>query len=114
MPFISITRLRVRSWGYLPAFFIQTLRIARQAAGTDGNLAIVLLKDRRNTFWTATSWSSERSMKDFMHAKPHGPTMRKLLNWCDEAALVHWTQAGSELPEWAAAHQRLQLEGRPS
>ena len=53
-------------------------------------------------------------MKAFMHAKPHGPTMRSLLEWCDEAALVHWTQAGAELPSWEEAHARLQKEGRPS
>ena len=53
-------------------------------------------------------------MKAFMHAKPHGPTMRRLLHWCDEAALVHWTQAGAELPSWEEAHKRIQQEGRPS
>lgn len=31
MPFVSIARLRVRSWSYVPAFVVQTLRIARQA-----------------------------------------------------------------------------------
>ena len=59
MPIVSITRIRVRSWSYLPAFFVQTLRIARQAARADGSLAVALLRDRRNTFWTSTSWSSE-------------------------------------------------------
>ena len=114
MPIVSITRIRVRSWSYLPALFVQTLRIARQAARADGSLAVTLLRDRRNTFWTSTSWSSESSMKAFMHAKPHGPTMRRLLDWCDEAALVHWTQPGAELPSWGEAHQRIQHEGRPS
>jgi hypothetical protein len=114
MPFVSITRIRVRSWRYLPLFLIQSLRIARQARKTDGNLAVKLLADRRNTYWTGTSWSSERSMKAFMHAKPHGPTMRSQLEWCDEAANVHWTQAGVELPSWEEAHKRLQQEGRPS
>ena len=114
MPVVSITRLRVRSWRYLPGFLIQTLRIARQAARADGNLAVRLLRDRRNTFWTGTSWSSEGSMKDFIRAKPHGPTMRRLLDWCDEAALVHWTQPDPDFPAWTEAHERLQHEGRPS
>jgi hypothetical protein len=114
MPVISITRLRVRSWLYVPAFFVQTLRIARQAASADGNLSVKLLRDRRNTFWTATSWSAEGSMKAFMHAKPHGPTMRKLLHWCDEAALVHWTQVAADVPSWEEAHRRIQADGRPS
>ena len=114
MPFVSITRLRVRSWRYLPAFLVQTLRIARQAARAEGHLEVKLLQDRWNTFWTATSWSSEGSMKAFMHGKPHGPTLRSLLQWCDEAALVHWAQAGAELPSWEEAHRRIQQEGRPS
>ncbi len=53
-------------------------------------------------------------MRAFMLAKPHGPTMRRLLEWCDEAALVHWTQAFVELPAWEEAHKRLQQEGRRS
>jgi hypothetical protein len=114
MPFVSITRLRVRSWWYLPPFFLQSLRIARQAASADGNLDVLLLQDRQHTFWTATSWSSEASMKAFMLAKPHGPAMRNLLEWCDEAAVVHWTQDGAELPPWEEAHRRIQQQGRPS
>jgi heme-degrading monooxygenase HmoA len=97
-----------------PRSLFKTLRIARQAARADGNLAVRLLRDRRKTFWTGTTWSSEDSVKAFMHAKPHGPTMRSLLNWCDEAALVHWTQAGEELPSWGEAHKRIQQEGRRS
>jgi hypothetical protein len=52
MPVVSITRVRVRSWAYVPAFFVDTLRSARQAARADGNLHVALLRDRRNTFWT--------------------------------------------------------------
>src|SRR6185503_5442617 len=114
MALVSITRLRVRSWRYLPAFFIQTLRIARQAAKADGSLAVRLLRNSGNSFWTGTTWSSEAAMKAFMLAPPHGPTMRKLLDWCDEASLVHWTQEGDALPSWQEAHRRLQQEGRPS
>jgi hypothetical protein len=40
--------------------------------------------------------------------------MRKLLEWCDEAALVHWTQDSAQLPSWDEAHKRLQQEGRRS
>ena len=47
-----------------------------------------------------------------MHTSPHGPVMRKLLNWCDEAAVVHWSQEGAEPPSWPEAHVRLQQEGR--
>lgn len=114
MPVVSITRLRVRSWLYLPAFLIATLRIVRQARQADGNLAVKVLSDRRRTFWTCTSWDSEASLKAFILATPHGPAMRKLLNWCDEASLVHWTEDSDELPSWTEAHHRMLRYGRPS
>jgi hypothetical protein len=53
-------------------------------------------------------------MRRFMLAQPHGKTMRKLLEWCDEAALVHWQQDQPDLPSWTEAHRRLQAEGRTS
>ena len=114
MPFLSITRLRVRSRRFLPGFFVYAIRSARQAARAEGNLAIKLLRDRRNTFWTATLWDSEAAMKRFMTAGVHGRAMRKLLHWCNEAALVHWTQESAVLPSWPEAHARLEAEGRPS
>jgi len=40
MPLVSITRLRVRSFRYLPAFLVGSLRAARAAKNTTGNLAV--------------------------------------------------------------------------
>ena len=114
MPVVSVTRLRVRSWIYLPAFLIRSIRIARQAKRSPGNLAVKLLQDRGKTFWTSTSWESEAAMRTFMLAPPHGPAMRKLLEWCDEAALVHWSQTSPELPGWTEAYERMQRDGRTS
>ena len=114
MAFVSITRLRVRSWRFLPIFFLQALRVGRQAAKSDGNLSSRVLRERQNTFWTSTTWTSEAAMKAFMHASPHGPVMRKLMKWCNEAAVVHWSQESTEPPSWAEAHMRLQQEGRRS
>lgn len=114
MPVVSITRLRVRSWRFVPAFLFSALRIGVQARNAEGSLAVKVFRDARNTFWTSTSWDSEASMRAFMIAKPHGPAMHKLLKWCDEAALVHWTQDDADLPSWSEAHIRMQREGRPS
>jgi len=114
MPAVSITRLRVRSYLYLPAFFLRALRIGQQAKKAPGNLGAKVLNDRRKTFWTCTAWVSDDAMRAFMLAPPHGPAMRKLLEWCDEASLVHWSQPGLELPTWTEAHERLQREGRRS
>lgn len=114
MPVISVTRLRVRSWRYLPGFLFASLRIGKQAARADGNFAAKVFRDRRNAFWTCTCWDSESSMKAFMLTAPHGPAMRKLLEWCDEAALVHWTQENQDLPTWSEAHRRMLRSGRLS
>ncbi len=114
MPIVSVTRLRVRRWWYLPAFLVSAIRSSRQAKAAEGNLGVKLLADRRKAFWTCTAWDTESAMKQFMLAPPHGPAMRKLLTWCDEAALVHWTQPDPEMPSWLEAHRRLQSEGRRS
>ncbi|MGB2621506.1 MAG: DUF3291 domain-containing protein [Candidatus Acidiferrum sp.] len=114
MPLVSVTRLRVRSWRFMPMFLVYALRSSRQASRAEGNLALKLLPDRRQTFWTITLWTSEAAMKRFMISGAHGRAMRKLLHWCDEAALVHWTQETDALPSWLEAHARLESEGRPS
>lgn len=114
MPLVSVTRLRVRSWRYLPAFLFAAVRIPGQARKAQGNIAATVLRGPRNAFWTCTCWDSEASMRAFMHAQPHGPAMRKLMVWCDEASVVHWTQQSAELPSWTEAHRRMQEEGRPS
>jgi len=114
VPIISITRLRVRSWFYIPAFFFQAVRTSRQAAAAEGNLAVKMLRESGNIFWTSTSWSSANAIKAYMLAAPHGPVMRKLMDWCDEAAVVRWEQESVELPPWEEAHRRLQQDGRLS
>ncbi len=114
MPLVSITRLRVRSLRFLLAFIWYSLRSARQASRAPGNLATQILKERKRAFWTATAWTDESAMKNFMLASPHRVAMRKLLEWCDEAALVHWVQGTKDLPDWKEAQRRLQAEGRRS
>jgi heme-degrading monooxygenase HmoA len=114
MPLVSITRLRVRSWRYLLPFLYRALQSARQAKAAEGSLAVSVLRQPRSVFWTRTVWISEEAMKSFMLSGPHRQVMRRLLEWCDEAAVAHWTQQSSEPPSWPEAHRRLQQEGRAS
>jgi heme-degrading monooxygenase HmoA len=111
MLLVSITRLRVRSFRYLPVFLLGSLRSAREAKNASGNLAVSVLSDANLTFWTRTLWTDERSMRAFMFAPAHRRVMPKLLQWCDEAAVTHWLQ---ETPSWQEVHRRLQQEGRTS
>ena len=114
MPLVSLTRLRVRSWAHLPAFVVATVRAALQARRAEGNLAVRLLRDAHNTFWTCTLWSDEAAMKAFMLSGAHRTIMPRLLEWCNEAAVARWTQTSAEVPAWQECHERMQRDGRPS
>jgi hypothetical protein len=114
MPFVSITRLRVRSWRYLPAFLFQALRAARQAKAASGSLAVSVLRDADLAFWTRTVWIEEAAMRSFMVSGTHRRVMPRLLEWCDEASVVHWVQDSPEPPSWPESHRRMQQEGRRS
>lgn len=98
----------------MPAFIIAAVRIGKQAAQAEGCLAAKVFRDRRNAFWTSTCWESEAAMKAFMLEGAHGEAMRKLLHWCDEASVAHWTQESAELPSWGEAHRRMLRHGRAS
>jgi heme-degrading monooxygenase HmoA len=114
MALISITRLRVRSFRYLPGFIFYALLSARQAKRALGNLGVGLLRDADRTFWTRTAWRDEAAMEAFMVAKPHRSAMAKLVEWCNEASVVHWTQESPDLPNWHEAHRKMVAEGRRS
>ncbi len=114
MPFISITRLRLRSIRFLPFFAFRTLRSLRQVRTAPGFQGGQVLPDRSWTFWTMTAWDSQESMRRYMTAGAHSAAMPRLLHWCDEASIVHWEQAESALPTWAEADQRMRTGGRPS
>ena len=114
MPFVPLTRLRVRSWRYLPGFLIQSLRAARKAKLAVGSLAVSVLRDANRAFWTRTVWRDEAAMRSFMLSGVHREVMGHLVEWCDEAALAHWVQDANEPPSWTDAHRRFQQEGRRS
>jgi hypothetical protein len=114
MTFISVTRLRIRSIRFLPGFLYYALRSTRQARQTPGNVEVRTRNDANLTFWTATAWKDEASMRAFMMSGPHRKAMSKLIHWCCEASIVHWTQEASALPDWQEAHRRMLAEGRPS
>ncbi|MFD1033216.1 DUF3291 domain-containing protein [Sphingomonas hankookensis] len=114
MPFVSITRLRIRAVRFLPAFLIDTLSSARQVKRADGYLGGRMLADRRRTYWTMTLWDDAATMRAYMTTGPHRRAMPKLLRWCDQASIAHWTQDDTTLPTWEEADRRMRDEGRVS
>jgi hypothetical protein len=114
MTFVSITRLRIRSLRFLLPFSINTLRTTKQVKGAHGFLGGMLLVDRRLTFWTATLWQEQANARRYMTSGSHSKAMPKLLDWCDEASVVHWFQEDLAAPDWHEIDHRMRTEGRPS
>jgi hypothetical protein len=133
MPFISLTRLRIRSIRFLPFFLLHSLRSIRQIKRAPGFQTGALLTDKHWTFWTMTAWDSQESMRQFMLSGSHKAAMPHLIQWCDEAAVTHWTHPSPDtphpisatpdprpetvdptLPSWQEADRRMRESGRPS
>ncbi|SPJ24354.1 DUF3291 domain-containing protein [Palleronia abyssalis] len=114
MPFVSITRLRLRSAWFLPGFAFYTARSRTQSMQAGGYLAGTVLADARRAFWTMTLWLSEADIRRFMTTAAHGRALPRLMRWCDEASVVNWTQDEEILPDWTEADRRMRAKGRPS
>jgi hypothetical protein len=111
---VAATRLQVRSALLLLPFVFRTLQSRRQVVRAPGFMGGRLLVDAKRTFWTLTTWESEKAMRDYRGSGAHNNVMPRLVDWCDEAAIVHWTSASAELPSWSEAADRMRRQGRPS
>jgi len=114
MPFVSITRLRIRTPEFVDRFAEAVPGVYAQAADAPGNLAMDLLAEANATFWTRTVWTDRAAMRSYMTSGDHGDVMPLLRDWCDEAHVAHWEQEDKELPTWEEAHRRIVEEGRVS
>ena len=114
MPLISVTRLRVRSFIFLAQFFWRTFKSIRQAERSSGFLGGRLLVNAKNVFWTMTAWEDQAAMNAYRTGGAHRRAMPKLLNWCNEAAVVHWIQEFSEIPFWHEVQQHMAKDGKLS
>ena len=114
MVFVSLTRLRLRSSRFLPAFAVHAIGSRQQVRRSEGFLRGAVLADGHRTFWTITAWESADDMRRYMLAGAHKAAMPKLLHWCDEASVAHWEQETNTLPTWAEADRRMRESGRVS
>ena len=111
---VTVTRLRIRS---IPAYFqflAKNESAVKQVVASPGFIHGKLLVDGWRTFWTATVWKDEASMRAYRNSGAHAAVMGRLPGWCDEASVTHWTQDTDELPDWREAHRRMATDGRPS
>ena len=114
MSFVSIARLRVRSWRHLPGFLIRDFRTARQAKLAAGSLAVSVLRDADRAFWTRTVWRDEAAMRSFLRSGSIVGLWRGSRSGAMRPRWSHWVQDANEPPSWPEAHRRLQQEGRRS
>ena len=112
MPFVSITRLKVKSVWYLPAFMRANEAAVKQLMLCEGLIGGKELVDKNLTFWTLTLWEDGAAMRSFRNGTAHRAAMQRLPYWCDEASYFHWTQEEGVLPGWAVASERLLQEGK--
>ncbi|MEO5679093.1 MAG: antibiotic biosynthesis monooxygenase, partial [Acidimicrobiales bacterium] len=78
MPFVSITRLRVRDPEFLELFFADAIAADEQARAAAGNLGAELLAEPTNAYWTKTAWTDRAAMRAFMTSGPHAGAMPRL------------------------------------
>jgi hypothetical protein len=115
MPWVSITRLHLRGYRYVPSFLRQAQLSSEQARRSPGFLAgAVFASPLRRTFWTLTVWKEEAAMRAFRSAGDHRYVMTRLSDWCDEAAVAHWQQRDATVPGSGEILRRMQSTGRVS
>ncbi len=114
MIFVSLTRLRIRSFRFIPLFAIHAIRSMRQVKMAPGFQCGALLPDSNRVFWTLTAWNTQGNMRRYMTSGSHKAAMPHLLHWCDEASVAHWEQMENSLPSWTEADKRMREEGRAS
>jgi hypothetical protein len=111
---VSVTRLRLRGWFFLPAFLFTNGPIIRQVRAAPGFSGGMLLMDAGRTFWTVSLWKDKSSMLAFRNGGNHGKAMPKLAGWVEHARVANWEQEGESVPDWETLHARLSENGRPT
>ena len=114
MIWVSLTRLRIRSWRFMPGFAWFAYRSNAQVKRAPGFLAGRLLPDAERVFWTMTAWQNQQAMRAYMTSGAHKQAMPKLLDWCDEASVAHWEQDDARFVCWDEADRRMRASGRAS
>ena len=112
--FVSLTRLRLRSFRFVPLFMWANEKTVKQLVASAGFCEGKLLVAGPREFWTVTVWADENSMRKFRAAGAHLGAMGKLAGWCDEASVAHWSQDVEAIPDWETVHARMRDTGRPS
>jgi hypothetical protein len=123
---VSVTRFRLRSIRFAPFCMLHANRTIAQIRKTDGFVAGAVKRDADLVFCTLSVWRNghamraytalsvwRNAMRAYTASFAHRKAIPHVVDWADEASVGHWTQPGSDLPEWPEAVRRLREEGHP-
>jgi hypothetical protein len=110
---LSVTRFRLRSIRFAPFFILHANRTIAQIRKADGFVAGAVRRDADPVFCPLTVWRDGHAMRAYTASFAHRKAIPHGVDWADEASVGHWTQPGSDLPEWPEAVRRLREEGHP-
>ncbi len=101
---VMASRLPLTTHWFIPGFLVDTLRIRRQLARTEGLVAYALNAQlARRTFWTYSVWTDKESLDAFAGADPHRRIIQRLRNRMDESRFEFMRMRGAAIPsDWSA------------
>ena len=101
---VMASRLPLKAHRFIPGFLVDTLRIRRQLARTEGLVAYALNAQlTRKTFWTYSVWIDQDSLDAFARADPHRRIIQRLASRMGESRFEFMRMRGAEIPsDWSA------------
>jgi heme-degrading monooxygenase HmoA len=71
MTLVSVTRLRLKSWRYLPGFMWHNLLSCWQIVNIKGFVGGKLVLDSNRVFWTVSLWENKLAMQHYRNSGAH-------------------------------------------
>ncbi|ELS33890.1 MULTISPECIES: hypothetical protein [Pseudanabaena] len=111
MLYLSVTRLKLKSFRYLLSFLFYTDQILREIRASEGYLQGKLMATHNLSMWTMTLWTSEESARNFYLSGSHQLAMEKISEWTSEAVHINHPTNWDQLPPWTDVTQLLANQG---
>ncbi|HEY8985544.1 MAG TPA: DUF3291 domain-containing protein [Streptomyces sp.] len=103
---LMASRFEVRTLTDALRFLLRTPAIWKQIKGAPGAYSASLIAEPlKRTFWTLSSWESEKALHAYARAEPHRSAMTGLRTTMKTATFVSWT--GSPALDWADTRRRI-------
>ncbi|GAB6900049.1 hypothetical protein [Kineosporia succinea] len=106
---VMASRFRLHRLSQVPRFFLDALRVQRQAARSEGVVGLSLrAHPLRREFLTLSAWRDQGSLNAMYRAQPHGAVMSRHRPAMASSEFVFYRLRAGELPAgWDDAYRRL-------